>query len=208
MNENIEIEKRNYPMPSKFEWRMDNGEDKTEVIEGYGIVFNKRYQIWGRYYEEIAPEAGEYFKDLKDDEKREIIASYNHNFEKLLGKVGAGTLDFKVDKTGVRYIIQMPKTSYAADLVESIKRGDVSGSSFVFTVEEETYVYEEESTLRKVLKFRRVYEVGPVVMPAYADTTVSVRSIEAATKKHFEDLGKIQKRKEQLAKAKEYIDKL
>lgn len=204
----IGIEKRSYQMPAAFEFRMAEEEEKADVIEGYGIVFNKRYQLWGKYYEEIQPEAGEYFKDLKDDEKREIIASYNHNFEKVLGKVGAGTLDFKVDKTGVRYIIQMPKTSYAADLVESIKRGDVSGSSFVFTTEEETYVYEEEHTLRKILKFRRVYEVGPVVMPAYADTTVSVRSIEAATKKHFEDVEKIKLRKEQLAKAKEYIDKL
>lgn len=154
-------------------------EDDKRTIEGYGIVFDKRFHLYGRYHEEIDKKAGEYFRDYKEKDKRDCISAYNHNFEKILGRTAADTLRFEVDEKGVRYIVDVPNTSYGDDLLESISRGDIRGSSFVFSVKSEEFIEEDENTIvRRITAFKRVVEMGPVVNPAYTDTTVAKRSFD------------------------------
>jgi HK97 family phage prohead protease len=169
MNNSQNVEKRSY---SGLEIRMHD-EDNRE-IEGYGIVFNKRFEIWDGYYEEIAPEAGDYFQNSDID----VISAFNHNFDKVLGRSSAGTMRFEVDETGVKYIVQVAPTTAGNDLLESVKRGDIKGSSFVFTAKKVQWEDSEEETIRRIQEFGMVIEMGPVVFPAYKDTTVAKRSLE------------------------------
>ena len=156
------------------------GDGKSRVIEGYGIVFNKRFHLYGEFHEEIAPESGDYFRSdsAKMKDKRDTISAYNHNFEKVLGRVSANTLRFEVDEIGVKYIVDVPPTSYGDDLLVSIGRGDIKGSSFVFRVGKYEVMEENDLTIRRITEFDVVAEMGPVTNPAYTDTTVAKRSLD------------------------------
>ena len=73
-----------------------------------------------------------------------------------------------------------PNTPLGDELIESLKRGDISESSFAFTVEDDNWERKEDgSYVRTILKFERLYDVSPVYYPAYEDTSVALRSIEA-----------------------------
>lgn len=160
-----------------YEIRMAS-EDKRE-IEGYGIVFNKRFKLWDRYEEEIAPEAGEYFRAKDID----VMSCFNHDFNKILGRTVSDTMRFEVDETGVKYIVKVANTSYGNDLLESVKRGDIRGSSFMFRSKVTEYKEEENTMICRIKEFATVREMGPVANPAYIDTTVAKRSLEDYKKK-------------------------
>lgn len=166
-----EIEKRSLDGEG-FEIRMHDKEKRE--IEGYGIVFNKRFKLWGNNYEEIAPEAGAYFRQKGID----VMSCFNHDFNKILGRTISKTMRFEVDKTGVKYIVKVAKTTYGDDLLESVNRGDIRGSSFMFRSKRTEWIEEEESTIRLIKEFALVREMGPVANPAYTDTTVAKRSLE------------------------------
>jgi HK97 family phage prohead protease len=159
-------------------------------MEGLGIVVESRTLLFtdsnGRnVYEEIAREAVQNY----DFSRGDVISAFNHNFEKILGRTSANTLAITKDNTGMRYSIpSLPNTSYGNDLKEQLSRGDVKGSSFVFTIAEggETWTEIEGGMLRTITQFDEVFEVGPVVFPAYVDTTAAKRSLEGRTTNELE----------------------
>lgn len=63
-------------------------------------------------------------------------------------------------------------------MYELIKRGDVDKMSFAFTVREESY--DKETRTRKILKFKKIWDVSAVDTPAYSDTHISARDYFAA----------------------------
>jgi HK97 family phage prohead protease len=76
-----------------------------------------------------------------------------------------------------------PETSYANDLLTSLKRGDIAEQSFAFTVAEDEWKDMDDSkkmTVRTITKVSRLYDVSPVTYPAYPDTSVALRSMQEA----------------------------
>lgn len=152
-------------------------------MKGLGIITNSRTLLFrtadGRnIYEEIASEAVANYDFAGTD----VISAFNHNYEKILGRTSANTLAIVKDADGLRYSIPaLPNTSYGNDLKEQLKRGDVKGSSFIFSIADggETWTEVDGGMLRTITEFERVYEVGPVVSPAYLDTTAAKRSLES-----------------------------
>lgn len=171
IKDNTQDEKRSLDGDS-FIIRMSDKENRE--IEGYGIVFNKRFKLWSNTYEEIAPEAGAYFKQTGID----VLSCFNHNFDKVLGRTLSNSMRFEVDKTGVKYIVKVAETSYGDDLLKSVERGDVRGSSFMFRTKVTEWIEEDENSIRRIKEFSQVREMGPVVNPAYVDTTVAKRSLD------------------------------
>jgi len=172
----------------KIESRFYQGEDYTvrmvneekRTIEGYGIVFNSESRMLGGWFiERIRPEAVR-----NAFEKVDLRSEFNHNTNFLLGRVSSGTMRFKVDERGVKYIVDVPRNYYGDGLLESVKRGDVRGSSFQFWVREggEEWNIEvrdgKNVQVRDITDFEVVSEMGPVTEPAYPDTTVAKRSFE------------------------------
>lgn len=150
-------------------------EEGKEYIEGYGIVFNEWSENLGGFIERIDPGAVEGLSWA------DVVATRNHNMDLLLGRVPK-TMDITVDGTGTRYKIDPPNTTAGNDTLESIRRGDINGSSFIFTVKEDDWVRPErdgEPYQRTIKKFGRVIEMGPVVGPAYpqTDATVAKRNL-------------------------------
>lgn len=170
-------ERRFFTSEVRAEKRTEDDTDSS-VIEGYAAKFNSETVI-GFYYQfrEII-EVGAFDDVLKDD----VRCLFNHDPNHILARCvdGKGTLSLSVDKVGLKYSYVTPDRSYAKDLADAIANGDVSQSSFSFEIEQQEWIeVDGEMTLRKIKKFKRLYDVSPVTYPAYADTEVAKRSFDS-----------------------------
>ena len=150
--------------------------EEAATISGYAAVYNQETVIGGMFgfREQIAP--GAFDDALKNDDVR---ALFNHDPNLLLGRTSSGTLRLSSDKRGLKYEVDLPDTAAAQDVRKLIKRGDVNGSSFGFTVDDddwdESEVKKGKLPLRTITK-ASLWDVSPVTYPAYPQTSVTARS--------------------------------
>ena len=147
-----------------IEVRESEGDEMT--LEGYAAVYNSETDL-GHFREVIKPGA---FDDVLDNDVRALI---NHDPNLILGRTTNGTLELSVDERGLKYRVKLGDQQYAKDFYESVKRGDISQSSFAFTIDKQSW--NEERTVRSVDKVRQLLDVSPVTYPAYAAATVQAR---------------------------------
>ena len=108
----------------------------------------------------------------------DVMALFNHDENSILGRTSSGTLELREEPTGLAYEVQASNTTVFRDLREHIRRGDVNGSSFAFAVPPGGESWKREGTRRiRELRSVRVFDVGPVVNPAYKATTTHTRSV-------------------------------
>ncbi|MEV7772941.1 HK97 family phage prohead protease [Kitasatospora sp. NPDC086791] len=151
----------------------------VNTISGYAVRFNELSHDLGGFREWISPNAWNPVADRGD-----VLATFNHNVDHVLGRRSSGTLRLAVDTSGIRYEIDVPNTRAGQDVAELIRRGDVIGSSFTFRVnpggQERASDDDPETSLPvRVITSMTVYELGPVTNPAYPTTTASARSLNA-----------------------------
>jgi len=156
-----------------------------ELITGYAIVFNQESRNLGGFVEYVSPEA------IRDADVSDVVALFNHDQNLILGRT-PGTLTLETDDKGVRYFIDPPDTTTGNDLRVSIKRGDVKGSSFGFTVKENGDIWEKpqrkgDPYKRTITAFQKIWDVSPVVTPAYVQTDTSVAKRELGMLKDQEE---------------------
>lgn len=154
-------------------------EGKSLRISGYAAVYNRETIIAGLFRERIAPGAFASALDGTDD----VRALFNHDPSILLGRTKSGTLTLSDDKIGLRYSITLDPDDPDSQRVHAkIKRGDVDGSSFGFSVERDEDMEWDETPTKKgqlpLVTIRKVttYDVSPVTFPAYPQTSVKARS--------------------------------
>lgn len=143
------------------------------VIEGHAAVFNELSHDLGGFREKIAP--GAFAKTIKEADVR---ALWNHDANYVLGRNKAGTLEMEEDDKGLKVKIHPPKATWADDLRESIKRGDVSQMSFGFRTIKDHWEEGEQEVVRTLLEVQ-LFDVSPVTFPAYPQTDVTARAISA-----------------------------
>jgi HK97 family phage prohead protease len=145
---------------------------ETRTVTGYAAVFNSRSNDLGGWFEVIKP--GAFAKALSSGQ--EVRALFNHEPNYVLGSTKSGTLRLSEDDKGLRYEVDLPRTSYASDLVSLLERGDIRGSSFAFLP---TATPTWSGSVREVSEVE-LYDVSIVTSPAYdAATVISVRSFHA-----------------------------
>ena len=153
-------------------------EPESRHIEGYGSVFNERSLDLGGFVEMIAPGA---FDGVI--ERSDVKCYLDHNPEKGIlarSRNGKGSLSLVIDEKGLKYSFDAPKTNLGDEVVEGLKRGDYSQSSFAFTVDDEVWTKEADGTyLRTITKIGGLYDVSIVANPAYEGTSVALRSLDA-----------------------------
>jgi Escherichia/Staphylococcus phage prohead protease len=137
------------------------------MIEGYFAKFN-RWMPGPFFKEKIAP--GAFARSLKE---HDIRALWNHNRDFPLGRTRNNTLRLVEDDKGLWGQIDLPDTQVARDALTSVRRGDVSGASFGFEIEKGGEEWTEEDGIRiRTLTKVKLWEVSPVVFPAYSTTNV------------------------------------
>jgi HK97 family phage prohead protease len=145
--------------------------DFRPVIRGYAIVYDSLSENLGGFRERIRPHAVE--RTLRDG--LDVRALVDHDPAKILGRTRAGTLRLSSDRFGLRTEIHPPNTTAGRDIVESIRRGDVTGMSFGFRMIKDDFSERDDSGLyiREILDMT-VHDVSIVTFPAYPATEVSV----------------------------------
>lgn len=142
-------------------------------IRGYAAVFNQLSQpLFMGIRERIRP--GAFKQTLADG--ADVRALFNHDPSQILGRNGAGTLRLEEDQHGLRYEIDPPDTTVGRDLMVSLRRRDITQSSFGFRSKDEEYKKENGEFIRELVAVD-LFDVSPVTYPAYTGASVSVRSL-------------------------------
>lgn len=171
----------------------DGAESRT--IEGYALKFGVRSRLlcdwWNNYYEVLEP--GCVTREMLD--KQDIKLTMFHDRQLVLARSnkGNGTLSYEVDKVGVKFWAEMPHTVDGDKALELVSRGDIAGCSFIYSTDEgdseNAVSYErldekgddgEDILLRHVKRIDSVYDFTITTDPAYEQTDVSKREVEAA----------------------------
>jgi HK97 family phage prohead protease len=169
--------------------RLDTKEGKDVVI-GHAAVFNSLSEDLGGFREKIQPGA---FDDVLENDVR---AYFNHDPNYLLGRTQAGTLRLSVDNEGLRYELDVPNTTAGQDLKENMRLGNITQSSFAFTIgkEGDSWVRNADgSDVRIIHKVHRLYDVSPVSLPAYP----SANDLALAKRSNLIDKENTRKEREQ-----------
>jgi HK97 family phage prohead protease len=159
----------------------DGGELRVEsrgvarVIRGYAIVFDRLSENLGGFREIIAPEAVD--RTLK--EGVDLRALVDHDSARIIGRLSAGTLRIEKDSQGLRVEIDPPETSAGQDIVESVKRRDVTGMSFAFRYVGDPDVDGKTNPPTVTIRDMLIREVSLVSFPAYPQTSAAMRSLVA-----------------------------
>lgn len=161
-------------LTNNIEVRNDE-ESEDNIIVGYSLKFNRWSEDLGGFKEIISPGA------LEGADMSDVRALIDHMPTNIIGRNIAGSLKLEVDDIGLKFRCKLPNTSYARDLMENIRNGNINQCSFAFKVEDEEIDYDEETDMftRTVKKFAEILDVSVVTYPAYRDTDVApaVRSI-------------------------------
>ena len=153
-----------------------NAEGRT--IVGYAAKFERWSEpIMCWFKEQIARDA------FSECDVTDVIMCFNHNIDSILARTTSGTLTLSTDDEGLRFEFEAPATTMGNDMLELVRRGDISKCSFKFTVEEDEWRYaDKENKLeydeRTIRKIGKLYDVSLVVYPAYSDTEAGVRHLE------------------------------
>ena len=102
----------------------------------------------------------------------------------VLGRTASQTLELTVDDVGLHFRCQLPNTSYANDLYESINRGDINECSFGFVVRDDSQTWTQENGMyiRNLNSIDELFEISIVSIPAYngTDAALAQRSLKRA----------------------------
>lgn len=165
------------------------------IVEGRAIVYDTPTLIWEwdgiKYYEIIARGA------LDGADLRDVPFKYNHSDSVMvMARTRNGTLKLETDENGLLVRAELADTTTGRDLYALIKRGDIDKMSFAFTVAEESY--DRDTRTRKILRFKKIWDVSAVDIPAYADTHISARDYfksQAEAERHAAEAAEVLRKK-------------
>jgi len=174
--------------------------DQEAIITGYPIVFNQETDL-GYFRELIEPSAVSDPKLLKD-----VALLVGHDFGMIplahsRNNNGNSTMRLSPDDYGVnmRAVLDPVNNPRSAEAYSAVKRGDITGMSFAFIVNEDVWEgLDTDKPLRRITSFGDILEVSLVAFPAYKGTTVqaasegdalesAIASLESAKKQFEED---------------------
>jgi uncharacterized protein len=151
-------------------------EGQAPVLVGYAALFNSRSLDLGGFVETIRP--GAFARSLKDTP--EVLALAHHDSSRPLARRSAGTLSIAEDAKGLRVEITLNDSTAARDILADVRSGNIEGMSFGFSTQKDTVVRKTgELPVRELIDVN-LFEVSPVTMPAYPETSIAARSVQAA----------------------------
>lgn len=174
MNENME--QRSYT----FEIRAEQNDDGVGVIRGRPIVYNSKTNLG--YFDEVIERGALNGADLRD-----VRFLVNHDISKIplarsRNNNANSTMQLTPDDQGlgIRVNLDLKNNTDARNLYSAIERGDISGMSFMFAIDDEEWTdLDSDHPTRHIKKISNVVEVSAVTFPAYEDTEISVRNKKA-----------------------------
>lgn len=175
VDEKKPLEQRSY----SFEVRAESGE-KGNIITGRPIVYESKTDLG--WFDEVIERGALDGADLTD-----VRFLVNHDISKIpLARSrrnnGNSTMQLSPDYEGMAIEVQLDteNNSEAKSLYSAVQRGDITGMSFMFSIDDEEWTeLESDHPTRHVRKIGSVVEVSAVTFPAYESTEINARSKEA-----------------------------
>lgn len=169
------LEQRSY----SFEVRAESGE-KGNIITGRPIVYESKTDLG--WFDEIIERGALDGADLTD-----VRFLVNHDISKIpLARSrrnnGNSTMQLSPDYEGMAIEVQLDteNNSEARSLYSAVQRGDITGMSFMFSIDDEEWSdLDSDHPVRHIRKIGSVVEVSAVTFPAYESTVINARSNEA-----------------------------
>jgi len=153
-------------------------------LDGYAAVFNEWTDIIdfeGVFRERIAP--GAFKRSLG---MRMPVLQFDHGQHPLIGSIPLGRItSITEDGRGLRVRARLSDNWLVEPVRDAIRDGAISGMSFRFRVVDDAWTRTRDGMAERTIKEVELYEVGPVVFPAYDQTSVGVRS--AAVMRSLQD---------------------
>lgn len=170
------FEQRSY----SFEIRAEQNEEGIGIVRGRPIVYDSRTDLG--YFDEVIERGALNGADLRD-----VRFLVNHDVSKIplarsRNNNANSTMQLTVDDQGmaIRVNLDIMNNTDARNLYSAIERGDITGMSFMFRIDDEEWEnLESDHPLRRVKRISDVVEVSAVTFPAYEETSISVRNKEA-----------------------------
>lgn len=164
-----------------FEVRAEENEEHGHFLSGRPIVFGQRTDIG--WYEEIIEPGALDSTDLKD-----VRFLVNHNTDMIplarsRNNNEHSTMQMSVDADGmsIRVDLDTENNSDARNLYSAVGRGDITGMSFMFSVDKDSWDdADTDHPVRHIRSIRRVMEVSAVTFPAYSSTSIQTRGLSDA----------------------------
>lgn len=174
------METRTIQREYNFELRAANDDKNGDHIVGRPIVYNSKTDLG--WFDEIIESGALDNTDLKD-----VRFLVNHNTDMIplarsRNNNENSTMQMVVDADGmsIRVNLDTENNTEARNLYSAIKRGDITGMSFMFSINAEEWEdLESDHPTRRITEIGKVLEVSAVTFPAYASTEISARDKEA-----------------------------
>lgn len=165
----------------EFDVHADQSEEHGHFLSGRPIVFDQRTDLG--WYDEIIDRGALGTTDLKD-----VRFLVNHNTDMIplarsRNNNANSTMQMSVDENGmeIRVDLDTENNAEAKSLYSAVERGDITGMSFMFTVDEDTWADKEsEHPTRTIRQIGKVFEVSAVTFPAYEQTSITARGLSEA----------------------------
>ena len=163
-----------------FDIRSEQTEDEVGILTGRPIVYNSKTDLG--YFDEVIEQGALNGADLKD-----VRFLVNHDTSMIplarsRNNNANSTMQMTLDNEGmaIRVNLDVKNNSEARNLYSAVQRGDISGMSFMFRVDDEEWTdIESDHPTRHVRKISDVVEVSAVTFPAYDATSISTRNKQA-----------------------------
>ena len=164
-----------------FEVRAEENDEHGHFLSGRPIVFGQRTDIG--WYDEVIERGALDTTDLKD-----VRFLVNHNTDMIplarsRNNNENSTMQLTVDDDGmgIRVDLDTENNADARSLYSAVGRGDISGMSFMFTVDKDSWddVNTDHPT-RHIRSIQNVLEVSAVTFPAYTATSIQARGLSDA----------------------------
>lgn len=190
-----------------FEVRAEQDEEHGSILTGTPIVFGERTDLG--WYDEIVDDGA-----LNNTDLRDVRFLVNHNTDMIplarsrnnnanstmqMSVVPEHGMDIRVD-------LDTENNAEAKSLYSAVQRGDMSGMSFMFAVDEDAWEdLDSEHPTRHIRSFAKVYEVSAVTFPAYEATSIQARGLSGALDSAKDSLESAKAAKLEVEKRKQKI---
>ena len=190
-----------------FEVRAEQDEEHGNILTGTPIVYGERTDLG--WYDEIIDDGA-----LSDTDLRDVRFLVNHNVDMIplarsrnnnanstmqMSIVPLRGMDIRVD-------LDTENNAEAKSLYSAVQRGDISGMSFMFAVDEDMWEdLESEHPTRHIRAIAKVFEVSAVTFPAYDATSIQARGLSDALDSAKESLESAKAAKKEIERRKQKI---
>lgn len=172
-----ELLRRNY----NFEIRAEHDDEKGNIILGQPIVYESETDIGGMFKEII------HRGSLDKTDLTDVRFLVNHDTSRIplarsRKNTKNSTMQLSPDDSGlgIRVTLDTENNSEARALYSAVQRGDITGMSFMFGIDDEEWEnLDSDYPTRHIRSISTVIEVSAVTFPAYESTSISARDKSA-----------------------------